>query len=378
VTPGRGPGGPIPILIDCDTGIDDSLALLYAAASPEAEIVAVTCCSGNVEAHQVADNTRAVLELAGRPDVEVALGRTVPLVRDLVITPETHGPRGIGYAELPPASRPLSDRHASDLIVEEARRRPGEITLVTLGPLTNLAVAVLREPALPGLLRRLVIMGGSYRSPGNTAPTTEWNIQCDPDAAKVVLTAWAAAAAGISATAVSATGGGPGSVPRPVAFGLDVTERAKITPDHVVALARRAGSRPDDSLALARGEDPMHATRSVAGDPVVRFIADALRFYMEFHSRYDGFYGAFIHDPLALAAALDPGLARTEALAVDIELGGTLTTGETVTDWRRVWGRPPNLDVAVEADAETFLARFVERVGGLAERLAQGRSDVAL
>ena len=358
----------VPILIDCDTGIDDSLALLYAAASPEAEIVAVTCCSGNVEAHQVADNTRAVLELAGRPDVEVALGRTVPLVRDLEITPETHGPRGIGHAELPAPSRPLSHRHAADLIVEEARRRPGEITLVTLGPLTNVAVAVLREPDLPRLLRRLVIMGGSYRSPGNTAPTSEWNIHCDPDAAKVVLTAWAAAGAGAE----------PGSVPRPLALGLDVTERAKITPDHVVALARRAGSRPDDSLALARGEDPMHATRSVASDPVVRFVADALRFYMEFHSRYDGFYGAFIHDPLALAAALDPGLVRTEALTVDIELGGTLTTGETVTDWRRVWGRPPNVDVAVEADAEEFLGRLIERVGGLAERLAQARPDVAL
>ena len=96
----------------------------------------------------------------------------------------------------------------------------------------------------------------------------------------------------------------------------------------------------------------MHATRSVASNPIVRFVADALRFYMEFHSRYDGFYGAFIHDPLAVAAALDPSLIRTEALPVDVELGGTLTTGETVTDWRRVWGRPPNIDVAVEADAD--------------------------
>ena len=110
----------------------------------------------------------------------------------------------------------------------------------------------------------------------------------------------------------------------------------------------------------------MRATRSVASNEIVRFIADALRFYMEFHSRYDGFYGAFIHDPLAVAAALDPGLVKTEALAVDVELGGTLTTGETVTDWRRVWKKPPNLDVAVEADAATFLERFVERVGGLA------------
>jgi len=345
----------IPLIIDCDTGIDDSLALLYACASPEAEIVAVTCVAGNVDARQVAANTLAVLELAGRGDVEVALGREVPLVRPLVTTPETHGPRGIGYAQLPPAARPLSARHAADLFIEEARRRPGEITLVALGPLTNLAVAVLREPELPRLLRRLVIMGGSYRSPGNTAPTTEWNISVDPDAAKVVFGAF---------------GGGEGTT-RPMALGLDVTERAKFTPEHMVRLARRAGSHSEESLlradeVLPYGPEP----RSIVANPVVRFIADALRFYMEFHSRYDGFYGAFIHDPLALAAALDPTLVRTEALTVDVELGGQLTTGETVTDWRRTWGRPPNLDVAVEARSDVFLDRFVERVGGLAATLS--------
>jgi purine nucleosidase len=302
----------------------------------------------------VAINTLAVLELAGRGDVEVALGRETPLVRTLETTPETHGPRGLGYAELPPAAAGLSKRHAVDVLIEEARRSPGELTLVTLGPLTNLAVAVLREPELPRLFRRYVLMGGAYRSPGNTAPTTEWNINVDPDAAKVVFSAWSAARAADP------------SVGRPIALGLDVTERAKITPEHIVALARRAGSTPDDSLALARGEDPMLASRSVASNPIVRFVADALRFYMEFHSRYDGFYGAFIHDPLAVAAALDPSLVRTEALAVDIELGGTLTTGETVTDWRRIWGREPNIDVAVEADATEFLARFVDRVGRLA------------
>ena len=329
-----------PIILDVDTGIDDSLALLYAAASPDAELIAVTCVAGNVDARQVAINTMAVLELAGRGDVEVALGREVPLVRRLETTPETHGPRGLGYAELPPSAASLSERHAVDLLIEEARGRPGELTLVTLGPLTNLAIAVLREPELPRLYRRYVLMGGAYRSPGNTAPTTEWNINVDPDAAKVVFSAWAAARESDPSIAL------------PVALGLDVTERAKIVPDHVVALARRAGSTPDDSLALARGEDPMQATRSVASNPIVRFVADALRFYMEFHSRYDGFYGAFIHDPLAVAAALDPSLIRTEALPVDVELGGTLTTGETVTDWRRVWGRPANVDVAVEADAD--------------------------
>ena len=345
---------PVRLILDVDTGIDDSLALLYASASPEVDLVAVTCVAGNVDARQVAINTLAVLELAGRGDVEVALGRETPLVRTLETTPETHGPRGLGYAELPPAAAGLSKRHAVDVLIEEARRSPGELTLVTLGPLTNLAVAVLREPELPRLFRRYVLMGGAYRSPGNTAPTTEWNINVDPDAAKVVFSAWSAARAADP------------SVGRPIALGLDVTERAKITPEHIVALARRAGSTPDDSLALARGEDPMLASRSVASNPIVRFVADALRFYMEFHSRYDGFYGAFIHDPLAVAAALDPSLVRTEALAVDIELGGTLTTGETVTDWRRVWKRPPNIDVAVEADATEFLARFVDRVGRLA------------
>ncbi len=223
------------------------------------------------------------------------MGRQVPLVRALEVTPETHGPQGLGHAELPPPSRPLSDRHAVDLIIDEARRRPGEITLVTLGPLTNLAIAVLREPDLPRLLKGYALMGGAYGASGNTTPTTEWNVHCDPEAAKIVFAAWAAA---IDADA---------TIPRPLALGLDTTENARITPEQIVRLARRAGSSPDDSLALERGDDPMNPQRSVASNPVVRYVADALRFYFEFHARYDGFYGAFIHDPLALAATLDRG-----------------------------------------------------------------------
>jgi purine nucleosidase len=174
------------------------------------------------------------------------------------------------------------------------------------------------------------MMAGAYRTPGNTAPTREWNVSCDPEAMQVVLRAWAAVP----------------EATRPIALGLDVTERAKFVPAHLDRLRTRAGTE--------------------VGGPVVRFIDDALRFYMEFHSRFDGFYGAFIHDALAVAAALDPALIRTEALPVDVELGGTLTAGETVTDWRRRWGRPPNLEVALEADVETFFDRFIDRVGGLA------------
>ncbi len=352
---------PLPLILDVDTGIDDSLALLYAAGSPDADLVAVTCVSGNIDAQQVGINTRAVLELAGRTDVEVAMGRETPLVRPLETTPETHGPQGLGYAELPAPGRPLSDRHAVDLILEEARRRPGEITLVTLGPLTNLALAVLREPALPRLLRGYALMGGAFGVSGNTTPTTEWNLHCDPDAAKVVFRAWGEAIAADP------------TIPRPLALGLDVTEQARIDPEIVVRLARRAGSTPDPSLQGSTERDPLAPQRSVASDPIVRYIADALRFYFEFHEQYDGFYGAFIHDPLAVAATLDRALVTTEALYVDVETQGEITTGMTVADRRRLTGRPPNLDVAASADVGAFLDRLVERIG----TLAADRSNVA-
>ncbi|MEP7158264.1 MAG: nucleoside hydrolase [Chloroflexota bacterium] len=322
------------VIIDVDTGIDDAMALLCAVASPEAELLAVTCTSGNVEAGQVADNTISLLDLAGRSDVEVALGRRVPLKRPLMTTPETHGPKGVGYATLRDPARAVSTRHSADLIVEEARRAPGEVTLITLAPLTNLAVALEREPDLPRLLKSLVMMAGAYRSPGNTAPTSEWNVACDPEAMQAVLSAWESAE----------------GVGRPVALGLDVTERAKVTPDHLARLHAAAGNP--------------HANE------ILTFIDDALRFYMEFHSRFDGFYGAFIHDALAVAAALDPNLIETEALPVQVELAGSLTSGETVTDWRRVWGRPPNLDICVAANTEKFFELFIERVANLATQVA--------
>jgi len=331
----------VPLILDVDTGIDDALALLYTAASPEADLVAVTCVAGNAALDDVQRNTRAVLELAGRGDVEVAAGRPVPLMRPLEITPETHGPHGIGYARLPEPSRPLSDRFAPSLIVEEARRRPGEITLVTLGPLTSLAIAVLREPELPRLLRRWVLMGGAYRVPGNTTPVAEWNIHCDPEAARICFAAWQAA--------VDAD---PPARPA-LAMGLDVTERARLMPADLTLLATRA--RAGAGADAASGSNP-----------IVRFVTDALRFYFEFHARYDGFYGAFIHDPLAVACALDPGLVRSEPIAVDVDTAGGGGDGQTIADWRGLWRRTPNADVVVEADAAEFLRRLVERVGSLA------------
>jgi purine nucleosidase len=319
-----------PLLIDCDTGIDDALALLFAFGSADAEVVAITCVAGNVGLDDIVRNTLAVAELAGRGDVEVAAGRDRPIARPLRTATDTHGPTGLGYAELPPPAASPSTREGADVIVETARRRPGELTLVTLGPLSNVAVALDREPDLPRLLAGLVMMAGSYRSPGNTAPTLEWNAIVDPEALAAVLRGWEQAG---------------DTVAHPRALGLDVTERGKLRPEHI------------DRLEAVAGADPRG---------IVRFVRDALRFYFEFHSRYDGFYGAFIHDALALAAALDPALARYQSLPVEIELEGRWTTGETVTDWRRAWERPPNLDIAVEADIEAFFERFIERVGALA------------
>jgi purine nucleosidase len=343
----------VPLILDVDTGIDDALGLLYAAASPEADLLAVTCLPGNAALDDVQRNTRAVLQLAGRPDIEVAVGGEGPLRRPLEVTPETHGPHGIGYAELAEPTGSRSSRSAAALIVDEARRRPGEITLVTLGPLSTLARALELEPALPRLLRRWVSMGGAFRVPGNTTPVSEWNVHCDPEAAQLAFAAWQAAIDRDPTTA------------RALALGLDVTERARLGTDHVVALARRAGSTPDDTLDATR--EPGHPEhRSVASNPVIRFVADALRFYFECHARYDGFYGAFIHDPLVVAAALDPSLVTTEAVAVDVDTAGGPGDGQTIADWRGLWGRRPNVDVAVTGDADAFLERLVERVGALA------------
>ena len=345
----------VPLLLDVDTGIDDALALLYACASPEVELVAVTCIGGNVEARQVAENTLAVLELAGRADVPAYLGSETPLRKALTTSPETHGPRGLGYAELPAPTRELAEGHAADRIVELARTRPGELLLVTLGPLTNLALALEREPSLPSLLRGWVLMGGVYLGAGNTTPTSEWNIHVDPDAAKLAFAAWGSSPAG----------------PRqrlPLAMGLEVTERARIRPEDLRHLAVRAGAQPLD--AEPAGHEPIRAIGSVEGSPVLRLVVDALRFYFEFHAKYDGFYGAFVHDPFALAAALDPALVRAEPVFVDVETGSNLAHGMTVADWRHSTGNPPNLDVAVEGDAAAFLERFIDRVGGLAARRA--------
>jgi purine nucleosidase len=353
------PAGRVPLILDVDTGVDDALAILYACASPEVELLAVTCVAGNVPARQVSINTRSILELVGRSDVPAYLGAEEPLAKELRSAEDTHGSHGLGHAKLPPPSKPVAHGHAADAIVRLARERPGEVLLVTVGPLTNLALALQREPELPRLLRGYGLMGGAYRYPGNTTPTTEFNIFVDPDAAKAVFAAWA--------RAVDPATGPP--VPRLLAMGLDVTELKAFLPADIARLGARAGCSPDEVERLEH-----HTGQTPVGthNPVVNLVADALRLYFEFHRDWEGVYGAHIHDPFALAAALDRSLVTTDAVFVDVEAGEGLAHGMTVTDWRHRAPRA-NADVAVDGRVADFFDRWIDRVGALAAT----RSEVA-
>ena len=356
--PGFGKRDRLPVILDVDTGIDDALALLYACASPDIDLLAVTCVAGNVPLDAVVANTLAVLELAGRGDVPVHGGADRPLVKSRATTEETHGPDGIGYATRPQATRGLTGHGAAAAIVDLAGARPGEVQLVTLGPMTNLALALELEPRLPSLLLGWTFMGGVFQGSGNTTPTSEWNIHVDPDAAKACLAAWGTAMAADS------------TVPLPIGMGLEITEVARLMPDAVAELARRAGAAEADAAAINPGDaaSAMQPIGSVAANEVLRFVVDALRFYFEFHAAHDGFYGAFIHDPFVVAATIDPALIETRPVFVDVEVGPGLAHAMTVADWRAITGRPPNVNVAVTGDAAAFLDRLVDRIESLATR----------
>ncbi|WP_278313080.1 nucleoside hydrolase [Lolliginicoccus levis] len=336
------------LMIDLDTGIDDSLALVYLLASPEARIRGIASTGGNVTARQVAANNLAWLDLCEAPDIPVALGAGAPILDDLRTSEETHGPQGIGYAELPAARRELSPLTAAELWVEQARAHEGALVGLVTGPLTNLALALDLEPRLPEMLSRLVIMGGAFHHPGNTTPTTEWNISVDPEAAKQVFDAFGAAE----------------THPLPIVCPLDLTERIILLPEHVSALAEVAGAPGERIVA----DDPL-GERSTSPNPIIRHLADAIRFYMEFHRAYDQGFIAHMHDPFAAAVALNPLWARTRAATVDVELAGTITRGTTVADWAGMWGRHPNADIATDTDPEAFLAHLVQRVGSFAASL---------
>jgi purine nucleosidase len=338
---------PAPVFADVDTGVDDALALIYLLASPDADLVGIASTGGNVGVQQVCANNLGLLELCRITGVPVSKGADDTLTGPLRTPSKVHGPRGLGYADVPASGTALTEYDSATAWVRAAQAFPGELIGVATGPLTNLALALRTEPALPNLLRRLVIMGGSYDHIGNTTAVAEWNISVDPEAADEVFTAWSAENVGLQHL--------------PILCGLDLTRNVAITPEVLARLADAAGS-----TSTLMSVDDERGTRSTASNPLIRVIEDALRFYLEGY--YDNGHGylAHLHDPLAAAVALDPELVATRSGRVDVELAGTLTRGMTVTDWRR----EPNARIGVGVDSAVFFDRFIERVGPFARRLA--------
>ncbi|HEY2501101.1 MAG TPA: nucleoside hydrolase [Mycobacterium sp.] len=337
-----------PVFVDVDTGVDDALALMYLFASPEADVVGIASTGGNVAVQQVCENNLGLLELCRITDVPVSKGSEETLTGPMRAPSRVHGPRGMGYADLPPTDGRVTGYDSATAWVRAAQAFPGELVGVATGPLTNLALALRAEPALPTLLRQLVIMGGSYDHRGNTTAVAEWNISVDPDAAAEVFAAWPVK-----------------DVERqrlPILCGLDLTRNVAMTPEHLARLAAVA-----DSTTAALSASDERGARSTASNPLVRVIEDAMRFYMEAYSDNGHGYQAHLHDPLAAAAALDPQLVTTRPATVEIELTGTFTRGMTVTDWSRC--REPNALIGIGVDSAVFFDRFIERVGMFARRL---------
>ncbi|EMY32201.1 inosine/uridine-preferring nucleoside hydrolase [Arthrobacter crystallopoietes BAB-32] len=340
------------ILFDNDTGIDDALALVYLLSKPEVDLAAITCSAGNVSADQVARNNLALLQLCGRPEVEVAAGASDPLSIPLVTTPETHGEQGLGYATLPAASAPVSQRSAVDLWIEEVRRAPGELTALLTAPLTNFALALRRDAELPRLLKRTVIMGGCYFYQGNTTPTAEWNTHVDPHAAAEVFAAFE----------------GLPEEQLPIVCALETTERIELTSAHLARLAQEAGSAGEE---LLRPEDPP-GTPSTAANPLIRVLSDALRFYFEFHRQYDQGYIAHVHDLFAAAVAAGTVDYRVRPATVHVETAPGPLVGTTVADYRGLWGRKPNARIVAWNDPPAVFDEVIGSIAALARRLESG------
>ncbi len=340
---------PQPVFVDVDTGVDDAMALAYLFGSSDAELVGIASTAGNVPVQQVCQNNLGLLELCRVEGVPVSKGSEQPLRTPLRTAEDTHGPQGMGYAALPSTQRRLAEYDAAQAWISAARAYPGELIAVATGPLTNLALALRREPALPTLLRRLVIMGGAFEYRGNTTPVAEWNISVDPESAHEVFSVWSAAW-GLDA---------PQHLP--IVLGLNLTENIAMTP----ALLGRLATEADSATAPMSVLD-QRGTRSVAANPLIRVLEDAMRFYFEFHFDQDEGYLAHLHDPLAAAVALDPELVRTRPATLDVELTGTLTRGMTIADWSGRWGRAPNALIGVDVDPAAFFDRFISRVGQFA------------
>jgi purine nucleosidase len=308
-----------PIIIDTDPGQDDAVAILTALASPEElDVLAITAVAGNVPLDLTVNNSLCVVELAGRTDVPVYRGSVRPMVKELVTAEYVHGPTGLDGANLPPPTITEAPGHAVDKIVEIVANSERPVTICTLGPLTNLALALVREPEITANIELIVTMGGGFFEGGNTTPAAEFNIYVDPHAAHVVFTS---------------------GVPI-VLMPLDVTHKALTTPDR-----------------LQRFRD--------LGTPAADSVAGMIGFYDRWDTKKYDLPGGPLHDPTVIAYLIRPELFEGKEVAVEIDIAPGPTLGMTVIDWWGVTDAPANALVMNGIDAEGFFELLVDRIGRL-------------
>src|SRR5918998_2785927 len=294
-----------PVILDVDPGHDDAVAIMFACGAPELDVLAVTTVAGNVPLEKTTRNALRILSLIGRPDIPVAAGAASPLHRPLHTAENIHGESGLDGPEIPAPSFESDERGATELIADTLRGAPGPVTLLPTGPLTNVAAFLREHPELKERVARISLMGGSIGL-GNTTPAAEFNVYVDPEAARVVFES------GLPVTMI----------------GLDVTHKAAIGQEEVRRL-----------LTLGR---------------VGEVAADLVTFFTGTYEKVFGFRAPPIHDAVAVAAVVEPGILETRPMRVEVECESELTRGETVCDFYGVWGKPTNAEVGVDLNRAVF------------------------
>lgn len=308
------------LILDCDPGHDDAIAILLAAGSPETELLAITTVHGNQTLPKTTLNAQRVCTVAGITGVPIVPGMAGPLVRQQIVAADIHGESGIDGPAWPEPTVSRAPGHAVDVIIDYVKKWPGEVTLVAVGPLTNVAMAILREPEIAGLVREIVIMGGTHKE-SNVTPAAEFNIFADAEAARIVLRS------GAPVTMVA----------------LDLSHQATA-----------------DSDVVAR-------FRQIEG-PVAQMVVALLDFFGRTYREKFGFDAPPVHDPIAVARVIDPAVFTTSFINVEVETRGELTYGRTVCDFYGVTGRKPNVHFGMDLDRERFWDLVVEAVLSLEAR----------
>ena len=310
------------IIIDTDPGVDDALAFLLALASPEIQLEALTTTQGNVTLEKATSNALSVLELAHASHIPVARGSLLPLVQPLRASAAVHGESGIGNSKLPEPKAAPVPAHAVDYLIERVLAEPQEISIFPIGPLTNIAMAIRKEPRFAEAVKELVIMGGAILEYGNMTPQAEFNIYVDPHAAHIVFHS------GIPMTLIP----------------LDVTHKCLLKQKHVDRLMQ-------------------------IDSPISRFIRDAMEVYLE-ASYALGHEGSSLHDPLTLATIIAPELLTLKEYYVDVDISGGVSMGKTFADIPRVLKKPANMNVAMSVQGQEFVELFLQRMEDLSRRIA--------